>query len=103
MSLGDCVILYSDGLIEAHNPNGDMFGTHRPRALLAKYQCGEDKVESLLGALDGFTGPNWKQEDDVTLLLLERAATSPERPGIRYVETQTNKSVDGGDCTARKN
>jgi serine phosphatase RsbU (regulator of sigma subunit) len=23
---GDCVLFYSDGLVEAHNPNGEMFG-----------------------------------------------------------------------------
>jgi hypothetical protein len=32
-------------------------------------------VDSLLEELYTFTGPNWEQEDDITLLTLRRSAT----------------------------
>ena len=38
---GESVMMYSDGLLEAHNPEGDMFGLPRIRDLLAIPECGE--------------------------------------------------------------
>ena len=32
---GETALLYSDGLVEAHDPKGEMFGFHRLRALVA--------------------------------------------------------------------
>src|ERR687890_1836002 len=34
---GNCVLFYSDGLVEAHDPKGAMFGFPRLRALVAKH------------------------------------------------------------------
>ena len=42
---GNCVLFYSDGLVEAHDPKGEMFGFPRLRALVA----GHDE-ERVLGA-----------------------------------------------------
>jgi anti-sigma regulatory factor (Ser/Thr protein kinase) len=79
---GDRLLFYSDGLVEAHSPTGDMFGFPRLRELVgiapqASRHGGEGQnvlVEFLLAQLAGFTGPGWEQEDDVTLMILERAA-----------------------------
>ncbi|HEY7350511.1 MAG TPA: SpoIIE family protein phosphatase [Ktedonobacterales bacterium] len=69
---GDSVLLYSDGLAEAHNPQREMFGFPRLMALLS--QINDNKViDSLLSELASFTGPDWEQEDDVTLVTLRRA------------------------------
>src|ERR671916_191644 len=38
---GNCVLFYSDGLVEAHNPRGEMFGFPRLRALVAEH--GEER------------------------------------------------------------
>jgi hypothetical protein len=35
---------------------------------------GPELIQLLLGELDGFTGPGWEQEDDITLVALQRAA-----------------------------
>ena len=35
---------------------------------------GPELIQLLLGELDGFTGPDWEQEDDITLVALQRAA-----------------------------
>lgn len=69
---GENVVLYSDGLIEAHNPQGEMFGFPRLRELLFMPQCGEALIACMIDELNAFTGPDWEQEDDVTFVTLER-------------------------------
>lgn len=69
---GENVILYSDGLVEAHNPQGEMFGFPRLRELLTIPQCGGELIHCMVDELKSFTGPDWEQEDDVTFVSLER-------------------------------
>jgi serine phosphatase RsbU (regulator of sigma subunit)/anti-sigma regulatory factor (Ser/Thr protein kinase) len=71
---GDCLLLYSDGLVEAHDPAGEMFGFPRLRTLMGDAPAAASPIDGLLTELDHFTGPAWEQEDDITLLALERAA-----------------------------
>jgi serine phosphatase RsbU (regulator of sigma subunit) len=70
---GDCLLLYSDGLIEAHDAQRQMFGAARLRDLLATStgQC-EAVIAQLLDALQAYTDPGQEQEDDVTLLVVQR-------------------------------
>ena len=72
--MGEAALFYSDGLVEAHDPHGEMFGFPRLRALVAEH--GEEKSleETLLEGLYSFTGEEWEQEDDITLLTLRRSA-----------------------------
>jgi serine phosphatase RsbU (regulator of sigma subunit) len=72
---GDAALFYSDGLVEAHDPKGEMFGFPRLRALVAQH--GEERTlgNLLLEELYSFVGDGWEQEDDITLLTLERSAT----------------------------
>jgi serine phosphatase RsbU (regulator of sigma subunit) len=69
------VLFYSDGLIEAHGPEGDMFGFPRLRALIAEHGGERSLGDFLLEELYSFVGEGWEQEDDITLLTLERSAT----------------------------
>jgi len=72
----ECVLFYTDGLVEAHNPQGEMFGTPRLRGLLSERpEGGRDLSATLMEELGRFTGEGWEQEDDITLLTLERSAT----------------------------
>jgi serine phosphatase RsbU (regulator of sigma subunit) len=71
---GDSVLLYSDGLVEAHNPAHAMFGQPQLKELLGTHPGGPALVDSLLTELASFTGPNWEQEDDVTLVVLCRSS-----------------------------
>jgi serine phosphatase RsbU (regulator of sigma subunit) len=71
----DGVLFYSDGLVEAHDPKGEMFGFPRLRALIAEHGKKRPLVDSLLEELYSFTGEGWEQEDDITLLVLERSAS----------------------------
>ena len=73
---GDVVFFCSDGLVEAHNHQGEMFGSARLRDLLSKrYDDGKELSATLMEELDRFTGEGWEQEDDITLLTLKRSAS----------------------------
>ena len=69
---GDSMIMYSDGLVEAHNLQAEMFGFPRLRQLLVTPACGDELIQCMLQELNAFTGPDWEQEDDVTFVTLER-------------------------------
>jgi serine phosphatase RsbU (regulator of sigma subunit)/predicted ester cyclase len=73
LSEGESVLLYSDGLVEAHDPEGEMFGFPRLRALVAGHGEKGSLADSLLEELYSFVGEGWEQEDDITLLTLRRS------------------------------
>jgi hypothetical protein len=61
---GECVLLYSDGLVEAHDPRHEMFGTPRMQGFVGAHPGGATLIDSLLAGLEQFTGEQWEQEDD---------------------------------------
>jgi serine phosphatase RsbU (regulator of sigma subunit)/predicted ester cyclase len=67
---GESVLFYSDGLVEAHDPEGQMFSFPRLRALVAKHTWEGALGEYLLEKLYSFVGEGWEQEDDITLITL---------------------------------
>jgi len=69
---GESVIFYSDGLVEAHNAARDMFGFPRLMQLLSEQDANTDIISFLQRQLQSFTGPGWTQEDDITLVTLQR-------------------------------
>jgi serine phosphatase RsbU (regulator of sigma subunit)/predicted ester cyclase len=73
---GDGVLLYSDGLIEAHDPRREMFGTLRMEEFVRAHPGGATLIDSLLAELEQFTGKAWEQEDDIALLTLQRSRSS---------------------------
>ncbi len=68
------VLFYSDGLVEAHDARGEMFGFPRLQALVGERGEGGLLVEHLMDELYSFVGDGWEQEDDITLLALQRSA-----------------------------
>ena len=73
---GDCVLLHSDGLAEAHGPDREMFGFPRVAALTGRALPGEALIDACLTELSEFTGPGHEQEDDITLVTIERKASA---------------------------
>src|SRR5262249_35812406 len=70
---GAGLVFYSDGLVEAHNPQGEMFGFPRLHRLIAEHGARDQTlITRLLDELAQFTGAGWEQEDDITILTLER-------------------------------
>ena len=75
LQAGEAALFYSDGLVEAHDPEGEMFGFPRLRALMAEHGGEERSLgDFLLEELYSFVGEGWEQEDDITLLTLRCSA-----------------------------
>ena len=74
LAANESVLFYSDGLVEAHNQQREMFGFPRLMEMLSKHPGDTTLIASLLNELATFTGASWEQEDDVTLVRVQRVA-----------------------------
>jgi serine phosphatase RsbU (regulator of sigma subunit) len=74
LDAGEAALFYSDGLVEAHDPKGEMLGFPKLRALVAEHGEKGSLADLLLEELYSFVGEGWEQEDDITLLTLRRSA-----------------------------
>jgi serine phosphatase RsbU (regulator of sigma subunit)/anti-sigma regulatory factor (Ser/Thr protein kinase) len=84
---GESVLLHSDGVVEAHDPDRDMYGFPRLKEAVGKFPAGQELIDSVLAELDAFTGPGAEQEDDITMVTLERSA------GAQHAQAVANGSV----------
>lgn len=75
---GDSFLLHSDGLAEARDGSGEMFGFPRMKRVLEGDPHPERVIGRLLDSLSDFTGPAWEQDDDITLVVLHRLAERSE-------------------------
>ncbi len=82
LGVGDRLLFYSDGLVEAHNPRREMFGTPHLHDLLCESAAEENLAGYLLAELADFTGQSWEQEDDVTFVVVKRLL--PVRAGAEW-------------------
>lgn len=72
LELGDQLVLYTDGVIEARGEGNDRFGSDRLRARLAGCQAPELAVERVRGALSEFGAR--ARDDDAALVAIRRVA-----------------------------
>jgi serine phosphatase RsbU (regulator of sigma subunit)/ketosteroid isomerase-like protein len=73
----DGVLFYSDGLVEAHNPQREMLGSPRLHDFMTdRAPSASDLTAKVIDELGRFTGADWEQEDDLTLVVLHRLATA---------------------------
>src|SRR4029453_12032225 len=63
---GDCVLLHSDGIVEAHDAEREMFGFPRLKATVGAAEGGQALIDRVLTEVEAFTGPDHEQEDDIT-------------------------------------
>ncbi len=91
---GDSLLFYSDGLVEAHNPQRQMFGLPHLMALLGEHSDGTPPILFLLHELADFTGPDWDQEDDITLVVLQRLEGNEGNEG--NTQNMNNDSQQSG-------
>jgi serine phosphatase RsbU (regulator of sigma subunit) len=75
LDVGEGVLFYSDGLVEAHDSKGEMFGFPKLRALITEHAEEKSLGNLLLEELHSFVGEGWEQEDDITLLTLRRSSS----------------------------
>jgi serine phosphatase RsbU (regulator of sigma subunit)/anti-sigma regulatory factor (Ser/Thr protein kinase) len=98
----ESVLLYSDGIVEAHDPTGAMYGFPRLQEELRVDLSGSDLLDRVLERLHAFTGPGWEQEDDITLVTLRRAAGAGSSAfDAAEIETQA-PSEPGPDAPAQR-
>jgi serine phosphatase RsbU (regulator of sigma subunit)/anti-sigma regulatory factor (Ser/Thr protein kinase) len=71
---GESVLLHSDGIAEAHDPDRGMFGFPRLKETMAGSPGGQKLIDSVIAVLEAFTGPGAEQEDDITMVTLQRSA-----------------------------
>jgi CheY-like chemotaxis protein len=67
VEIEDKIYLYSDGIIEANNPQGEQFGDDRLKDILINE--GDNRFDEVITKLDQFTGEQ-NQNDDITLVEL---------------------------------
>ncbi len=84
---GDMLLLSSDGLVEAHNANREMYGFPRLHALMEQQTECKTLIQHLLDDLAKFTGPDLEQEDDITFLVIARLPVPVAAP--EYASWQT--------------
>jgi serine phosphatase RsbU (regulator of sigma subunit)/anti-sigma regulatory factor (Ser/Thr protein kinase) len=72
MEPGDSLLIYSDGLIEGHNSQREMFGFDRVKQILSQNGHTDNFIELLMKAFDQFSGESYEQEDDITMVTLTR-------------------------------
>jgi serine phosphatase RsbU (regulator of sigma subunit)/predicted ester cyclase len=72
---GDSALLYTDGLVEAHGPQREMFGFPRLQALVSEHGEEGSLGDLCLEKLYSFVGEGWEQEDDITLVTLRRSSS----------------------------
>jgi anti-sigma regulatory factor (Ser/Thr protein kinase) len=92
---GDSLLFYSDGLVEAHNVQHEMFGFPRLQDFVESYADlgGAELIAALLAELKSFVGENAEQEDDITLVALQRLGSFPSaqvgEPGSESLQNVT--------------
>lgn len=71
---GDCAVLYSDGIIEAKNVEGEMFGLNRLKQAVEQYAATSTPQELFahISKDFGIFVGEQIQEDDITLIVLKK-------------------------------
>lgn len=67
MEVGDRLFLWSDGIHEARNEDGDMFGEERLMDVISHSRSNDNIFKKILSSVDEFIGTQ-ERDDDITLL-----------------------------------
>jgi serine phosphatase RsbU (regulator of sigma subunit)/anti-sigma regulatory factor (Ser/Thr protein kinase) len=87
---GESILFYSDGIVEAHNSIREMYSFPRLMRLVGEYEGDTTLKDLILEDLAAFTGPDWEQEDDITMVTLQRS-------GGYGVTEIANRSITSSD------
>jgi sigma-B regulation protein RsbU (phosphoserine phosphatase) len=75
---GDLLVFYTDGVTEAMDANGELFGKRRLQAVVGTDAgaSAQQLLEAVVDAVQAFTGPD-SQSDDIALLVVKRCHQDP--------------------------
>lgn len=73
---GEWMVLTSDGITEAHDPTGNMYGFARLMARIARHKKDRSFINDLVKDVEQWSGPGSEQEDDITLVVVQRTASA---------------------------
>ncbi len=78
---GDLIVAYTDGVTEAENPRGEMWGVEGllEAASAGHARCADETVQAIFQSMDEFT--SGRQMDDATVVVLRRRSQAPLRAG----------------------
>jgi len=78
---GDSLVLYTDGITEAHNPQQQMFDLSRLRAVCqgASIKHSQELIDRIMSSADEFSA-GAPQYDDITLMVLRVMSSSMSEP-----------------------
>ncbi|MGI9641459.1 MAG: ATP-binding SpoIIE family protein phosphatase [Acidimicrobiia bacterium] len=109
LSVGEVMVLTSDGITEAHNADGEMYGFSRLLAQVGTSSVAGAAVSSLITDLEQFTGPDAEQEDDITVVAVRRTSSARDSAAIFHeapngkverLASFTVESIDGNERLA---
>ncbi len=102
---GETMLLSSDGLVEAHDPSGAMYGFPRLVEKMEEHTGAGDMIGALVADLDDFRG-DLEQEDDVTFVSIHRSRSAEasalafeEGSGMHLLANFSVPSEDGNERT----
>lgn len=90
---GESILFYSDGIVEAHNANREMYSFPRLMRLVGEYMGDIPLKDLILEDLAAFTGPDWEQEDDITMVTLQRS----DGYGVTEIASRSTTKLDEVD------
>lgn len=67
LDIGDRIFMWSDGIHEARNSNGEMFGEERLLQLFEENECAESAFDEILLGVKNFIGSG-EQDDDLSMI-----------------------------------
>jgi len=103
LSANQILVLSSDGLVEAHNDQGEMYGFGRFKSELALLDQGAETIPKVMKTWHDFTGEDHEQEDDITLVTLQysvKESGGEADQGWKLVTTFELPSRPGGERQA---
>lgn len=105
MAPGEVMVLTSDGITEAHDPDGEMYGFSRLMSRVARRPSNGDMVAAVVRDLEEFTGADVEQEDDITLVVVRRTSSAQDSAQTfeetgRVLDTFTVASEEGNERIA---
>ncbi len=91
---GDTLLFVTDGVVEAHNEYGELFGFERLEALLGSLRSDisvRDMVTVILDEVHSFMGDT-EQHDDITLVAIQPTSSSQHVGSLQELELEVRAS-----------